>query len=163
MVDTISDRWNQLKTSLRNLPAFVRRTHRFVAALWLLSFAVSLVVSAAGEELPGPSIPALSFIAVVLTGGYLLLRPWVRGPTTASERWQRLRRWDVSRSVFIRRTHRIVAALWLGFLGLALAVELAGGPESQLVLVPIVALLAYLAITGGYMLLEPWVNRFRTR
>lgn len=161
MATTKSDRWEGFKNRIRILPGVIRRVHRIVAALWLLSFALSLVVSLG--ELPGPSIPGLSFIAVIITGSYLLLRPWVRGASTVSDRLKRLKNWNVTRPVFIRRTHRIVAALCLLFLVLALSIAAAGGPESPVVIIPIVALLGYLSITGVYMLLRPWVNRFRTR
>lgn len=157
MVNTISERWKRLKSHLEILPAFIRRVHRIVAVLWLLTF----VVATAGVELPGPSLAGLSFIAVIITGSYLLLRPWVRGESTASDRWKRLKNWDVTRPVFVRRTHRVVATLLLFLIVLALSIQAAGGPEPQLIIVPIAALLLYLAVTGVYMILGPWVNRFR--
>lgn len=67
MATTISDRWNGLKNQLTILPALLRRFHRIVAAVWVLSVAVTLAVPAAGEQLPGPSTPGLSFIALIIT------------------------------------------------------------------------------------------------
>lgn len=161
MSTTSSDRWNWLKKRFTRLPVFVRRVHRIVAILWILSFALSLAVST--EELPGPSIPALSFIALIITGSYLLLRPWIRGSTTVSDRLKGLKNWTRTPAVVVRRTHRIASALFLLFLALGLSIVAAGGPESPLFLIPIVVLLVYLAITGSYMFLRPWVNRFRAR
>lgn len=165
MSDTISERWNWLTNRTVALPVFVRRFHRIVAMLWILSFALSLAVDAAGGEIPGPSIPALTFVALVLTGSYLLLRPWVRGSTTVSDRLNGLTSWSRTPSVVVRRTHRIVATLFLLALVLALGISVlgVGDPESPLVIVPIVAFLAYLAITGLSMFLRPWVNRVRAR
>lgn len=65
--------------------------------------------------------------------------------------------------VYIRRAHRIIAALWLLFIVIALSLEAADGPESPLVTIPIGVLLLVLAITGSYLLLRPWVQRFRAR
>lgn len=161
MASTVSDRWRSLKNRFTILPVFMRRVHRIVGVLWILSFALTLVIDT--SELPGPSIPALSFIALIVTGTYLLLRPWVRGSTTVSERLKGLKNWTRTPSVVIRRTHRIAAALFLLFLAVGLSVTAAGNPESPLVLLPIVVFLIYLAITGTYMFLRPWVNRFRAR
>lgn len=162
MVTTTSDRWNRLTNRFRRLPIVVRRVHRIVGALWILSVALSYAVTSAGGEVPGPSLPALSLVTLVFTGGYLLLRPWVRR-TTVSDRLKRLTNWDVSRSVFVRRTHRIAATVWLLLLALALSIEAAGGPESPLLIVPVVVFLVYITFTGAYMFLRPWVNRFRDR
>lgn len=161
MATTIPDRMDWLKNRFTVLPVVVRRAHRIVGILWILSFALTFVVDL--SALPGPSIPGLSFIALIITGTYLLLRPLVRGPTTVSDRLKGLKHWTRRPSVVIRRTHRIVATLFLLFLVLALSLEAAGGLESQLVLGPIVVILLYLGITGLYMFLRPWVNRVRAR
>lgn len=163
MATTIPDRWSWFTNRFRNLPLFVRRVHRIVGALWILSVALTYAVSSTGGEVPGPSLPALSLITLIFTGGYLLLRPWVRRTTTVSDRVKRLTEWNVTRSVFVRRTHRIAGALWILFLAVGLSNEAAGGPESPLIIVPVVVLLVYATITGAYMLLGPWVDRFRAR
>lgn len=62
----------------------------------------------------------------------------------------------------MRQSHRIIATIWLGFLALTLALE-AVGVQSLLVTVPLVVTLFVLIITGGYLLLRPWVRRFRAR
>jgi hypothetical protein len=160
MATTISDRWDGFKNQLTLLPVLIRRVHRIVAAVWVLSFAVTLAVPAAGE-LPGPSIPGLSFITLIITGSYLLIRPWVRGNSTVSDRWKRLKQWDVTRPVIIRRIHRVLATLLLIFIGIALALEAVGVSESPFVIVPIVGLLLVAVITGGYMFFRPWVHRVR--
>lgn len=74
------------------LPVYLRRGHRILAILWLLSLVRSLATPAASEELPGPSLPALFFITTIITGSYLLVRPWIRGTSTVSERVNRLKR-----------------------------------------------------------------------
>lgn len=61
------------------LPASVRRAHRMIAAVWLLSVAVALAVSAAGVGVP-PVVnitPAVLLVVLVVSGSYLLVRPWV--------------------------------------------------------------------------------------
>lgn len=158
MGSTVSDRWDGVENWFRKLHVFIRQTHRVVGALWLLSVPL-YAVSDVGGALPGPSLPLLSLVGLILTGGYLLLRPWVRGAATASDRLKRLKERNVTLPVFVRRTHRIVAALWVVLLAVGLAFE----PESPLVVVPFVVSLLYISITGGYMLLRPWVNRIRTR
>lgn len=163
MATTIADGWNGLKNQFTFLPALVRRVHRIVAAVWVLSLAVTLAVPAAAGQLPGPSIPGLSFIALLITGAYLLVRPWVRGSSNVSARWKRLKDWDVTRPVLIRRVHRILSTLCLMFIGIALALSTIGLSESPFVLVPIVGLLLVLVITGGYMFFRPWIDRFRAR
>lgn len=115
-----------------------------------------------GKQLPGPSIPGLSFIALIITGSYLLIRPWVRGNSTVSARWKRLKDWDVTRPVLIRRTHRILSTLCLILIGITLALSTVGLSESPFVIVPIVGLLLVLVITGGYMFFRPWADRIRT-
>lgn len=130
-------------------------------SIWILSFVISLVVSSTGGELPGPSIPALSFIATIITGSYLLLRPWIRGGSTISDRLNHLKNWDMARPAAIRRIHRIVAVPLLLFIIIAVSIAAIGGPESQLVIIPIVVLLLFLSITGLYMLLTPWASRLR--
>lgn len=145
------------------IPVYIRRAHRIVAALWLLSVSLTFVVSSAGGEIPGPSLPALSLIGLVITGGYLHLRPWVRGTGTIAGRMSRLKNWNVGLPVFVRRAHRIVGILWVLFLALGLSIDAAGVPVSPLIIVPVVGLLILLSITGGYMLLRPWVRRARAR
>lgn len=157
MLSTITARVEWFKERNVTLSFFVRRAHRVLAALWILSF----IVTTAGVELPGPSIAGLSFIATILTGSYLLLRPWFRGDRTISGLLQRLRDWDVPLSAAIRRTHRLVAGPLLLFIAMALTIEAMGGSETQLVIIPIVVMLLFLAVTGGYMLLRPWVARVR--
>jgi hypothetical protein len=161
MVSTISGRWNWLTDRFRFLPVFIRRTHRIVAAIWVVSLAFGLAAPNLAEQLPGPSIAGLSFIALVLTGAYLLIRPWVRSDHTVSDRWNRLKEWDVTRPVMIRRIHRILGTLLLIFIGIALALTAVGAGESPFVLVPIVGLLLVALITGGYMFFQPWVRRAR--
>ncbi len=161
METNMSDRWDRLKSRFAVLPAATRRVHRVLGTVWLLSLALTLAVPSASERIPGPSIPGLSFVALVFTGTYLLLRPWVRGPTTASDRLAGLRHWTWTPSVVVRRTHRIASALFLVLLVVALAITAVSGSEPRLVLVPVVALLLYLAVTGTYMFLGPWVTRLR--
>jgi hypothetical protein len=143
------------------LPVFMRRTHRIVAAIWLLSLALGLAAPNVAEKLPGPSVPGLSFIALVLTGAYLLIRPWVRSDRPVSNRWKRLKKWDVSRPVMIRRIHRILGTLLLISIGIGLALTAVGAGDSPLVIGPIVALLLVAVLTGGYMFFRPWVHRVR--
>lgn len=145
------------------LSVYIRRGHRIIATLWLLSLAVTIAVPAAAEEIPGPSLPGLFFIATIVTGVYLLARPWVRGPTTVSDRLTRLKQWDLPLPGIIRRIHRIVATLVLLLLALGLSLELAGGAASELVIIPIVVFLVVLVLTGGYMFVKPWVTRVRAR
>lgn len=159
----VSDRRKRLKRWTISLHAFVRRTHRVAAALWVLSVSLTFVVTAAGGELPGPSVPALSLIALIITGGYLHLRPWVRGTRIISARWIRLDHWNVALPVLVRRAHRVTGVLWVLFLVLGLSIDAAGGTVTSLIIIPVVVLLIALTITGGYMLLRPWVNRFRAR
>lgn len=142
------------------IPVFIRRTHRIVATLWLVSLALPLLVDT--SEIPGPSIPAILFITLLITGGYLLLRPLVRGSATVSGRLNGLKTWTWNPAVVLRRTHRIAGSLFLLSLAVALVITAVGGPEN-LVLIPLVAVLIYLAITGLIMFFRPWVNRVRTR
>lgn len=60
----------------------------------------------------------------------------------------------------MRQSHRIIATIWLVFLGLTLALQ-AFGVQSLLVTVPLVVTLIVLIMTGSYLLLRPWVRRFR--
>lgn len=159
MATSIADRWNGLKNRFTNLHGFILRAHRIVGPLWLVSLALGFVVDT--SQIPGPSIPGLLFIALLITGGYLSLRPWVRGSATVSERLNRLKQWTWKPSVVIRRTHRIAGGLFLLSLVVGLATTAAGGPE-QLVLIPLVVILLYLALTGLYLFLSPWVNRVRS-
>lgn len=161
MGTTISDRWNWLKNRTRILPVFIRRIHRIVGALWILSLALTFAVSSTGGDLPGPSLPGLSIVTLIVTGSYLLLRPWVRGPTTVSDRLHGLKNWNWTPSFVVRRTHRIASALWLVFLAIGLSTGAEGGPDESPIIIPIVILIVYLTLTGLYMLLRPWVNRFR--
>lgn len=62
--------------------------------------------------------------------------------------------------VYVRRGHRIIASLWLVFIITALSLEAVGGPESPFISIPIGVLLILMAITGSYLLLRPWVQRF---
>ena len=144
------------------LPGYIRRGHRIIALLWVLSFILTLVVPAV-SELPGPSLPALLFIATIISGSYLLVRPWIRGSTTASDQLAGLRTGTRRAPVVIRRTHRIAATLLLLFLALVLAMQAAGGPASSLLLIPVVVFLLYLALSGLFMFLRPWVSRFQAR
>lgn len=63
----------------------------------------------------------------------------------------------------IRQTHRVIATVWLLFLGITLALEATGGPESPFVTIPLVALLVVLVFTGGFLLLSPWYLRYQPR
>lgn len=156
----ISDRWKEVKSQFTILHGLVRRAHRVVGTLWLGSLAVTLLFDT--TEIPGPSIPALLFITLTVTGSYLLLGPWVRGSATVSARLKRLNSWSRTPRVVIRRTHRIAATLFLLLVVVALAITATGGPEPQLVLIPIGIVLLYLAITGLYMFFRPWVTRVRS-
>lgn len=158
MATSIADRWNGLKNRFSSLHSIVLRTHRIVGPLWLISLALGFVVDT--SQVPGPSIPGLLFLALLVTGGYLILRPWVRGSNTVSERFKRLTQWTWNPSIVIRRTHRLAGTLFLLSLVVGLAATAAGAPE-QFVLIPIVVVLLYLAFTGLYLFFSPWVNRVR--
>lgn len=160
MSTIISDRWNEVKNQFTVLHGFIRRAHRIVGTLWLLSFGITIFVDT--SEIPGPSIPAILFITLTVTGGSLLLGPWVRGPTTVSDRLKGLKNWTRTPRVVVRRTHRIAATLFLLLVAVALGITAAGGSEPQWVLVPIGIVLLYLAITGLYMFFRPWVTRVRS-
>lgn len=80
-----------------------------------------------------------------------------------SDSWEWVKDRNVSLPVFIRRAHRIIATLWLLFIAIALSLEAVGGPESPLVSMPIGVLLLVLALSGMYLLVRPWVQRFRAR
>lgn len=61
------------------LPVYVRRAHRIIATLWLLSVALVLVVLATGaEESIVINLPVVLILALAVTGFYLLARPWVQ-------------------------------------------------------------------------------------
>lgn len=158
MATTRPDRLEGLKNQFTSLHAFILQTHRVVATLWLVSLALGFLVDT--SQIPGPSIPALLFIALLLTGGYLLLRPWIRGSSTAAERLKGLSNWTRNPSVVLRRTHRIASGLFLLTLAVALGITVATGSDPELVLIPLVIVLFYLALTGLYMFFRPWVNRF---
>lgn len=161
MVSTISDRWAWFKGRFTPLPVFVRRTHRVVAVLWIISFIVSGVASAANVELPGPSIPAIAIVAAILSGSYLQVRPWIHGSRTVSERLHHLTEWDMPLPAAIRRIHRIVSALWVLLIFVAISFEVAGSTPPQALIIPVALLLLFVSVTGLYMLLRPWVQRFR--
>lgn len=82
--------------------------------------------------------------------------PSVRNVTRTSVR-------NISIPVFIRRAHRVLAAMWLLFVAIGLSLEAVGGPESPLVTIPIVVFLILMVITGSYLLARPWVARIRAR
>lgn len=159
MATTESDRKEGLRNRFTNLHGFILRAHRVIGPLWFVSLALGFVVDT--SQIPGPSIPGLLFVALLITGGYLLLRPWVRGTSTVSERLNSLKHWTWKPSVVIRRTHRIAGGLFLLSLVGGLAITVAGGPE-QLVLIPIVVILLYVSITGLYLFFRPWVTRLRS-
>lgn len=140
---------------------YIRKGHSVIAMLWLLSLVLTLAVPAASEQLPGPSIPGLLFVATVITGIYLLAGPWIRGNSTVPARLRRLKDWNIPRPAILRRTHRIIASLFLLLLIVGLSLEAVDGVQSQVVVLPIVVLLFLLVITGGYMFFRPWVARFR--
>lgn len=142
------------------LSVYVRRIHRPLGLLWLLSLALPIVVDT--SEIPGPSIPAILFIATILTGGYLLIRPWVRDSTSMSERLNGLTDWSRPRAAIIRKSHRIAGTLFLISLVVGLGITAAFGSESQAIFIPVVVVLLYLAITGLFMFFRPWVNRARS-
>jgi 4-amino-4-deoxy-L-arabinose transferase-like glycosyltransferase len=59
----------------------LRRTHRVIAVLFLLAIppAGYFSLSAAGGEVsPVVYLPLFPLFGLILTGGYLLVRPWVR-------------------------------------------------------------------------------------
>lgn len=147
------------------LPAYVRQAHRIIATIWLLLFILALTFDVVGgPESPLISIPlVVSLVLLVLSGGYMLLRPWVRGGATVSDRWGRLTQWNVPRQVFIRRSHRAISSVWVLLLGVGLALEAVGGPDPTAVIIAVVVLLILLILSGGYLLIRPWVLRFRAR
>lgn len=78
-----------------------------------------------------------------------------------SDRVESLKNRTVTLPIFIRRAHRIIATLWLLFIAIALSLEAVGGPESPFITAPIGVLLLLLALSGTYLLVRPWVQRFR--
>lgn len=142
---------------------YIRKGHRIIAILWLLFLILTLAVPSASEQLPGPSIPGLLFIATIITGTYLLTSPWVRMDSSISDRLHRLTDWSLTKHAMLVRSHRLVATLFLVLLIAALALEAAGIGLTQEVLLPIVVVLLFNVITGVYMFLRPWVIRFRGR
>lgn len=59
----------------------LRRTHRVVSVLFLLTIppaAVASFTATAGEPSPVVYLPLLPLFGLIITGTYLLLRPWVR-------------------------------------------------------------------------------------
>ncbi len=62
---------------------------------------------------------------------------------------------------YVRQAHRIVTSFWLLLILVALSLEFVGGIDSSVLTLPIVGLLILMVITGVYMLLRPWVRRFR--
>lgn len=65
--------------------------------------------------------------------------------------------------VYVRKAHRILATLWLVFAVVALAVTATGTEVPTAVGTTVGILLLVLAISGLYMLVRPWVQRFRAR
>ena len=69
--------------------AFLRRTHRVIAALFLVTIppAGYFSFTATGDEVsPVVYFPLIPLLGLVLTGSYLLVRPWVqrfRSPRTS--------------------------------------------------------------------------------
>lgn len=58
--------------------AFLRKAHRVVAGLFLLSMIPAGIVSAMGKvESPWIYAPLPFLFALILSGTYLLARPWV--------------------------------------------------------------------------------------
>lgn len=66
--------------------------------------------------------------------------------------------------VFLRRTHRVIAVLFLVTVPPAayFSFTATGDDVSAVVYFPLVPLLG-LALTGSYLLVKPWVKRFRSR
>ena len=65
---------------------------------------------------------------------------------------------------FLRRTHRVIAALFLVTIPPAAyySFTATGDDESPVVYFPLFPLLG-LALTGSYLLVKPWIQRFRAR
>lgn len=58
---------------------FLRRSHRVIAVLFLVSIPPAAFFSATGSEVsPVVYLPLFPLFGLILTGGYLLVRPWVR-------------------------------------------------------------------------------------
>lgn len=66
--------------------------------------------------------------------------------------------------VFLRRTHRVIAVLFLVTIPPAayFSFTATGDEVSPVVYFPLVPLLG-LALTGTYLLVKPWVQRLRVR
>ena len=66
--------------------------------------------------------------------------------------------------VFLRRTHRVIAVLFLVTIPPAayFSFTATGDKVSPVVYFPLVPLLG-LALTGTYLLIKPWVQRLRVR
>jgi hypothetical protein len=66
--------------------------------------------------------------------------------------------------VFLRRTHRVIAVLFLVTIPPAayFSFTATGDEVSPVVYFPLVPLLG-LALTGSYLLVKPWVERLRVR
>ena len=66
--------------------------------------------------------------------------------------------------VFLRRTHRVIAVLFLVSVPPAayFSFNATGDDVSPVVYFPLVPLLG-LALTGSYLLVQPWVQRLRVR
>jgi hypothetical protein len=66
--------------------------------------------------------------------------------------------------VFLRRTHRVIAVLFLVTIPPAayFSFTATGDEVSPVVYFPLVPLLG-LALTGSYLLVKPWVQRLRVR
>ncbi|WP_423747548.1 hypothetical protein V5735_23600 (plasmid) [Haladaptatus sp. SPP-AMP-3] len=65
---------------------------------------------------------------------------------------------------FLRRAHRVIAVLFLLSIPPAgyFSFSAAGGEVSPVVYLPLLPLLG-LILTGGYLLIDPWVKRFQAR
>ena len=70
----------------------------------------------------------------------------------------------MSADVFLRRSHRVIAILFLVTIPPAayFSFTATGDEVSPVVYFPLLPLLG-LALTGTYLLVKPWVQRFRSR
>ena len=70
----------------------------------------------------------------------------------------------MSAEPFLRRTHRVIAVLFLVTIPPAayFSFTATGDEVSPVVYFPLVPLLG-LALTGTYLLVKPWIRRFRVR
>ncbi|SHL38194.1 hypothetical protein SAMN05444342_3721 [Haladaptatus paucihalophilus DX253] len=65
---------------------------------------------------------------------------------------------------FLRRAHRVIAILFLLSIPPAgyFSFSTTGGEVSSVVYLPLFPLLG-LILTGGYLLIDPWIKRFQER